>query len=167
MRRFTALIFISMTGAASAQQGVHVAAPAAQMFGSVSPVNSAYLNTPTQPITHILPAVSSPPKVALSANGGGCARECAVLRGAGVGLAVGAIGGGLYGAHLDRTDNFGASAVGPCVAFGGAVGVFVGAIVGALWSLPGNSPIVASLAPTAAHRGVSRSEWRIGAHVGL
>lgn len=167
MRRFAALIFISIAGVASAQQGAHAAAPAAQMFGSVGRVNSAYLNTPMQPIPQILPAVSSPPKAAPSANGGGCARQCAVLRGAGIGLAVGAVGGGLYGAHLDRTDNFGASAVGPDVAFGGALGVFVGAIVGALWPLSGNSPIVASLVPTSAHRGVSRSEWRICAHVGL
>lgn len=99
--------------------------------------------------------------------GESCDRQCAVLRGATIGLGVGAIGGAVLGAHEDRTDNFGASAVGIDAAALGVLGGFVGAIVGALWPLQSATPIVTAVTPALRVRGVQTPEWRVGMHVGF
>ena len=96
-----------------------------------------------------------------------CDRQCTVLRGAVIGLGVGAIGGAVYGAHEDRTDNSGSSAVGIDAAAFGVVGGFIGAIVGALWPLRAAIPVVTAVAPVLPARSVRTPDWRVGMHVGF
>jgi hypothetical protein len=96
-----------------------------------------------------------------------CDRQCTVLRGAVIGLSIGAIGGAVYGAHEDRTDNFGSSAVGIDAAAFGVVGGFIGAIIGALWPLRAATPIVTAVVPVLPVRSGRTPEWRVGMHVGF
>lgn len=166
MQRFTALAFISIAAVANAQQGVNSANHAVRMDAAVGLSNEADVDISTQPASDFaLMPIQTFRSSALGATDRRCNRQCAVLHGAAIGLGVGVIGGALYGAHEDRTDNFGPSAVGIDAAAFGVIGGFIGAIVGAIWPLSAATPTVTTITPATALYAAHGAEWRAGVHV--
>jgi len=156
MRSFMALAFISITGVVHAQHDVSHAAPERHRFDSMSLGSEKFPHIPAHFTIEPLSAPFLVTSTAITAaDDGGCNRRCAVLRGAAIGLGVGAVGGALYGAHEDRTDNFGPSAVGIDAAVFAATGAFIGAITGAVWPLHSANPIVAAVVPSTQFRNLS------------
>jgi len=166
MRSLMALAFISIAGVVHAQHDVNATAPESK-FDSISLGSK---QSPDMPMDFAIESLSAPFLVTSSvplatAGSSGCNRRCAVLRGTAIGLGVGAIGGALYGAHEDRTGNFGPSAVGIDAAVFAATGAFIGAITGAVWPLHSANPIVAAVVPSTQFRSLSKSEWRVSTRV--
>jgi len=162
MQSIAALAFISIAAVAQAQQGVDSANHAVRMDTAVSLSNETDIDVSSQPPSGFaLMPTRAFRSSALAVAGRRCNRQCAVLHGAAIGLGVGVIGGALYGAHEDRTDNFGPSAVGIDAAAFGVIGGFVGAI----WPLSPATPIVTAITPAIALCTAHGVEWRTGVHV--
>lgn len=167
MRILMALAFISIAGVVHAQHDVTFTGPEQHRFGFVSLDSKGSPDLPTYLAIERLsaPFLVTPSVKSATTDGSGCNRRCAVLRGTAIGLGVGAIGGALYGAHEDRTDNFGPSAVGIDAVVFGATGAFIGAITGAVWPLHSANPIVSVVVPPSKFRSLSKPEWRVSAGV--
>ncbi len=135
IRRILLVLVFTTAGFLNAQSTAAITTSARSTPGARADSSSA-ANVGRPESTAALDQTARFPRHPLStADSGDCDRRCAVLHGAAFGLVTGAIGGALYGAHEDRTDNHGASAVGIDAAAFGALGLLVGALAGSAWPI--------------------------------